>query len=116
MKWRGGMDVLEVTARVGPGGSLRVEDIGFTRETRWFVENKGGAEPEKHVWEGPRAPPGIWDAATLQEFMRRPEVIAHTPYIALEISWDDALSDVLRCLASVKLVAAPRVEPILRDR
>ena len=108
-------DVIEVVARVGAGGAIEVARVQYTREYVYFPE-KGEVVPEKgwRAWKGVYPPCGTWSVDTLREFLRRPDLARQTPYVGLEISWDDRVQDVLACLSALRAAAGSRVEPILR--
>jgi hypothetical protein len=108
-------DVIEVVTRVGIGGAIEVTSVQYTREYVYFPE-KGEVVPEKgwHAWKGTHPACGTWSVDTLREFLRRPDLTRQTPYVGLEISWDDRVQDVLSCLSALRAAAGSRVEPILR--
>ena len=107
--------VLELVVRAGKAGAIQVERVDYTRQFVFFPEKPGDPIPD-FSWKGEHPPYGIWTEATLLEFMARPDVASQTPYVGLEISWDDSLADVLHCLQSLRSTIGNRVEPILRPR
>jgi hypothetical protein len=107
--------VIEVVARVGVGGAIEVTSVELTREYVYFPE-PGEVVPEKgaRAWKGVHPPLGPWSVDTLRGFLRRSDLARQTPYVGLEISWEDRVQDVLSCLSALRAAAGTRVEPILR--
>ncbi len=108
-------DVIEIVTRVGLGGAIEVTSVQYTREYVYFPD-QGEVMPEKdgHAWKGSHPPCGKWSVETLREFVTRPDLARHKPYVGLEISWKDHVEDVLLCLSALREAAGSRVEPILR--
>lgn len=106
-------DVLEITARVEPGGAIRVFGTVFTREYAYFPEKPGDAVPDR-TWNHEHPKFGVWTKEVLQEFMKRPDVALSQPYVGLDLEWTDSVADVVRCLSSLRSAAGRRVCPNLK--
>jgi hypothetical protein len=106
-------DTLEVVVKVGPDGDIMVTRLCETREYVYFPDpDKPGPAPDTN-WKGDHPTLGVWSVETLRTFLARPDLVAMTPYVGFDVSWEDRVGDVVRCLAALRLAAGSRVDAIL---
>jgi hypothetical protein len=62
-------------------------------------------KPPNYSWNGSHPPLGTWSLEMLKSFLARRDVLEHSPYIIFKITTQEHVSEVLRCLATLKLLS-----------